>query len=133
MLALLGVETVIDFRVLGSFEVLEDERPLALGGPKQRALLAVLVLRRGEAVSTDRLIDALWGERAPASAVKIVQGYVSNLRKALGEGVLVTRGARLRAATERGQVDLERFEALVAEGRRVLQAGDARAGRERLA
>jgi YVTN family beta-propeller protein len=127
-----GELSVIDFRVLGSFEVLEDQQPLALGGPKQRALLALLLLRRGETVSSDRLIDALWGERAPASAVKIVQGYVSNLRRLLGDGVLVTRGHGYALQTKPGQVDLERFEALVSEGRRLLQTGDARAGRQRL-
>jgi YVTN family beta-propeller protein len=123
---------MIDFQVLGSFEVLEDQRPLALGGPKQRALLALLLLRRGETVSSDRLIDALWGERAPASAVKIVQGYVSNLRRLLGEGVLVTRGHGYVLQTEPGQVDSERFAALVLDGRRLLASGDAGAAAERL-
>ena len=83
---------MIEFRVLGSLEVVEADRPLALGSPRQRALLAVLLVHRGEPVSSDRLIDALWGEQAPASAIKIVQGYVSNLRKVLGDGLLVTRG-----------------------------------------
>ena len=124
--------TVIEFRVLGSFDVLEDERSLALGGPKQRALLVVLVLRRGEAVSTDRLVDELWGEHAPASAAKIVQGYVSHLRRALGDGLLVTRGRGYLLQTARGQVDLDRFDELVAEGRRALQAGDARLASDRL-
>ena len=65
---------------------------MIVGAPKVRALLAVLLLHRGEVVSIDRLIDALWGERAPATAAKTVQVYVSNLRKALGDGLLVTRG-----------------------------------------
>jgi YVTN family beta-propeller protein len=125
-------QIVIEFRVLGSFEVLEDERSLALGGPKQRALLVVLVLRRGEAVSTDRLVDELWGDHAPASAPKIVQGYVSHLRKALGDGFLVTRGRGYLLQTSHGEVDLDRFEALVAEGRRALQAGDPRVASDRL-
>ena len=72
-----------------------------------RALLAVLLLHRGEVVSTDRLIDALWGERAsPTSATKIVQVYVSNLRKALGDGLLVTRGHGYLLQAEPGQVDV---------------------------
>ena len=83
---------MIEFRVLGPLEVVEQDRPLALGSPQQRALLAVLLVHRGEPVSTDRLIDALWGERAPPSAIKIVQGYVSSLRKVLGEGLLVDCG-----------------------------------------
>ena len=61
MVALAGERIVIEFRVLGSFEALEDQRPIALGGPMQRALLAALLLRRGEAVSTDRLIDEFMG------------------------------------------------------------------------
>src|SRR5205085_12611729 len=91
----------------------------------QRALLAVLLVHRGEPVSSDRLIDALWGERAPPSAAKIVQGYVSNLRKVLGEGLLVTRGRAYLLQTEPGQTDLDRFQSLVAEGRRALQEGEA--------
>ena len=71
----------------------------------QRALLAVLLLHRGEVVSTDRLIDELWGERASATAAKTVQVYVSNLRKALGDGLLVTRGHGYVLQAEPGQVD----------------------------
>ena len=93
MVALTGrAQTVIEFRVLGPLEVVEEDRALALGSPQQRLLLAVLLVHRGEPVSSDRLIDELWGEQAPASAIKIVQGYVSNLRKVLGDGLLVTRG-----------------------------------------
>ena len=77
---------MIEFRILGPLEVVENGRPVIVGAPKVRALLAVLLLHRGEVVSTDRLIDALWGERAPATAAKTVQVYVSNLRKALGDG-----------------------------------------------
>ena len=114
---------MIEFRVLGSLEVVEGDRPLALGSPQQRALLAVLLVHRGEPVSSDRLVDALWGEQAPASAVKIVQGYVSNLRRVLGEGLLVTRGHGYLLQAEPGQIDLDRFESLVAEGRRALAGG----------
>jgi hypothetical protein len=65
---------VIESRVLGSLEVVEDDRQVALGSPKQRALLAALLVHRRNAVSSDRLIDELWGERAPPTARKIVQG-----------------------------------------------------------
>jgi YVTN family beta-propeller protein len=123
---------VIEFRILGSLEVVEGDRPLALGSPKQRALLAVLLLHRGEPVSSDRLIDALWGEQAPASAIKIVQGYVSNLRKVLSDGLLVTRGRGYLLQTQPGQIDLDRFESLVAEGQRAVQHGDARTAAARL-
>jgi DNA-binding SARP family transcriptional activator len=67
-----GETSVIEFRILGPLEVVEHGRPLALGGAKQRALLAVLLLHRGEVVSIDRLIDALWGEGASATAAKTV-------------------------------------------------------------
>ncbi len=123
---------MLDIRILGRFEVVEGDRPLALGGPKQRALLAVLLLRRGETVSMDRLIDELWGERAPATAAKTAQVYVSNLRKVLGDGVVVTHGRGYELAIESGQVDLDRFRMLVSQGRGALQAGDARKASGRL-
>jgi DNA-binding SARP family transcriptional activator len=127
-----GTQKVLDFRILGRLEVVEGDRPLVLGGPKQRALLVVLLLHRGETVSTDRLIDELWGERPPATAAKTAQVYVSNLRKVLGDGVVVTRGRGYELAIESGQVDLDRFRVLVSEGRRALQAGDPREARGRL-
>jgi DNA-binding SARP family transcriptional activator len=123
---------VIEFGVLGQLEAVDQDGLLALGGPKQRALLAVLLVHRDQPVSSDRLIDALWGEQAPASAIKIVQGYVSNLRKVLGDGLLVTRGHGYVLETEPGQIDVDRFESLVAEGRRALQEGDAGSAAARL-
>lgn len=97
---------------------------MAVGAPKVRALLAVLLLHRGEVVSTDRLIDALWGEQASDTAVKTVQVYVSNLRKALGDGLLMTRGGGYVLETEPWQVDADRFHSLAADGRLALQSGD---------
>jgi YVTN family beta-propeller protein len=120
-----GPARMIEFRVLGSFEVVDHDGPLALGGPKQRAVLAVLLLHRGEPVSTDRLIDEIWGEQPPASANKIVQGYVSNLRKVPGDGLLVTQGRGYLLVTGPGRSDVDRFDALVARGRRALERGDA--------
>ena len=125
-------EIVLDFRILGPFEVVEGQRVVALGGPRQRALLAILVLRRGEVISSDRLIDQLWGERPPATAVKTLQGYVSHLRKALGNEVLLTRGGGYVLAAEPGQVDAVRFEALVTDARHALANGDAAGARELL-
>ena len=95
-------------------------------------MLAILLLRRGEAVSSDRLIDQLWGERPPATAAKTLQGYVSHLRKALGNEVLFTRGGGYLLAVAPGQVDAERFEAMAADARRALADGDASAARELL-
>ena len=123
---------LVEFRILGPFEVLEHDRPLEVGGPKVRALLAVLLLHRGEVVSTDRLIDALWGEQASGTAAKTVQVYVSGLRKALGDGLLITRGHGYVLQAGGCQVDSDRFEALVAEGRGALQAGDGRGAAELL-
>ena len=123
---------MIEFRVLGSLEVVEGDRALALGSPQQRALLAVLLVHRGQPVSTDCLIDELWGQHAPASAIKIVQGYVSNLRKVFGDGLLVTDGRGYLLQARAGQTDAGRFESLVADGRRALQEGDAREAVARL-
>lgn len=92
--------------------MVDGDRQLVLGGPKQRALLAVLLLRRGETVSMDRLVDELWGERTPATAAKTAQVYVSNLRKVLIDGVVVTHGRGDELAIESGQVDLDRFRML---------------------
>ena len=107
----------VAFRLLGEFEVLADGVPLALGGAKQRALLAILLLERGRAVSTDRLIDLLWSERQPATAQKSVQVYVSGLRKVLGEGRILTRGRGYELVVEDGETDLDVFDLLVRDGR----------------
>jgi len=123
---------LLEFRTLGPFEVLEDGQPLVLGGPRQRALLAILLLHRGEVVSSDRLIDELWGERPPATAVKTLQGYVSRLRRALGEGVLLTERGGYALDVTGASLDAEQFERLVSEARRALRAGDAGRARELL-
>jgi predicted ATPase/DNA-binding SARP family transcriptional activator len=123
---------VIQFRILGPFEAVDQDGRVALGGPRQRALLAVLVLHRGQSVSSDRLTEALWSQRAPPSARKIIQGYVSNLRKVLDDGLLVTRGQAYLLQTHPGQIDLDRFELLVTEGQRAMQDGDAASAAVRL-
>jgi class 3 adenylate cyclase/DNA-binding SARP family transcriptional activator len=113
------------FGILGPFEVADDEgRELALGGPKQRAVLAVLLLHANEVVSSDRLIDELWGEHPPATGTKTLQVYVSNLRKALGEGFLLTRAGGYVLQANLEETDFGRFEVLVAKGRGALRAGD---------
>jgi len=116
----------MDFRILGPLEVLEGGRPVALGGSKQRALLALLLLHANETLSTDRLIDELWGERAPANAAKTVQMQISRLRKALasgaGAGVVVTRERGYELTLDSERLDSQRFERLVAEGRSELAA-----------
>ena len=79
------------FRLLGPLEVTSEGTPLELGGPKQRALLALLLLDAGRAVSTDRLIEALWGEQPPRTAATSLQNFVSQLRKVLGPDRIVTK------------------------------------------
>src|ERR1700730_7165193 len=103
----------MEFGVLGPLAVWEDGRELPLGGAKQRALLGVLLLRANEVVPTAKLVDELWGERPPSTAVKAVQVYVSQLRKALGEGVLETRPTGYVLPLEDAALDSRRFESLL--------------------
>jgi DNA-binding SARP family transcriptional activator len=107
------VKGAVYFRILGPLEVVEGERPLPLGGPRQRALLAILLLRANEVVSTDRLVDQLWGETPPPTAAKAIQVYVSKLRKQLGENRLVTRAPGYVLLADESELDLGRFEQLV--------------------
>jgi DNA-binding SARP family transcriptional activator len=104
---------MLEFRILGPTEAWDDGTQLQLGGPKQRAVLALLLLDAGRVVSTDRLIDLLWGEQPPATAPTSLQNFVSQLRKLLGPDVLTTKppGYRLEIAPE--QLDVERFRRLV--------------------
>jgi peptide/nickel transport system substrate-binding protein len=117
------------FRILGPLEVLDGDRVVALGGLRQRALLAMLVLRANEVVATDRLIDELWGESPPPTARQTVQVYVSQLRRALRadgapDGAIETRTPGYLLHIGAGRLDLDRFEALFAAGRDALAAGD---------
>ena len=115
---------MLQFRILGPLEVMERDAPLSLGGAKQRAVLAILLLHRGEAISSERLIEELWGERPPATAAKTLQGYVFHLRRALGDGLLHTRRAGYELELAPGQLDADEFERLAAEGRAALSGGD---------
>src|SRR3954453_20927420 len=108
----------MEFRLLGPVEVVEHDRVLELGGGRQRALFALLLLHANEVVSADRLIDELWGQAPPTTAGKIVQVYVSRLRKELGDGRLVTRSPGYVLRVDRAELDLARFEQFVAEAGR---------------
>jgi DNA-binding SARP family transcriptional activator len=123
----------MDFRLLGPLEVFEHERPLELGGIKQRSLLAILLLHANELVSTDRLVDQLWGAAPPATAAKSIQVYVSRLRKALGDGRLATRAPGYVLRVEPSELDLARFEQLAGEARRAAPEAAARKLRDALA
>jgi predicted ATPase/DNA-binding SARP family transcriptional activator len=99
----------LDFRVLGPLEVVADDEPLALGGPQQRALLAVLLLNANHVVSRDRMVEAIWGNDPPKSAPNAVQVAVHGLRKVLGRERLETQGAGYRLEVLPGELDLDRL------------------------
>ena len=122
----------MQFRILGPLEVAERDVTRPLGGVKQRAVLAILLLHRGEVLSGERLIEELWGEHAPATAAKVLQAYISRLRKTIGGDVLLTRGRGYVLSPAAGEVDLEEFERLAAEGRAGLAGGDAASAAARL-
>jgi DNA-binding SARP family transcriptional activator/ABC-type branched-subunit amino acid transport system substrate-binding protein len=124
----------MQFRILGPLDVAENGHRIDLGGPRQRALLALLLLNANEVVSRDRLIDELWGEEPPASAVKTLQVHVSRLRGSLngrdgasgpGAGRLETHGHGYLLRVEPGELDADRFRTLLEEAKRDLARGEA--------
>jgi DNA-binding SARP family transcriptional activator len=117
----------VEYRILGPIEVVTAAGPLVLGGPKQRALLGVLLLDAGRAVSTDRLAAALWGDEPPETAVNILQGHVGDLRRLLDRDALLTRPPGYLLQAEDRQIDAGRFERLACEGRRLLTSQPASA------
>jgi len=117
------------FRILGPLAVFADEEPLQVGGPKQRALLALLLLSANRVVSRERLLAELFVELSPDSADHALRNQVSRLRKALSAAGaeparLVARAPGYLLRVEPGELDLEEFERLVADGREALAAGD---------
>jgi len=107
----------MEFLILGPLEVRNGEHSVRLSAAKQRALLGVLLLNANETVSTSRLVDELWGERPPATAEKLVQGYVHALRKELGNDLLQTQPPGYRLSVEPRTLDLIEFERLTEEAR----------------
>ena len=123
----------MDFHILGPIEVLDEGRVVSLGGSRQRALLALMLLHANETLSTDRLIDELWGEDATDGARRTVHVQISRLRKAITpagglrderEGTVVTRERGYELVLDPGRLDAHRFEQLLAEGGRCLEAGE---------
>jgi DNA-binding SARP family transcriptional activator len=116
----------LDFRILGPLEIWEDGVALRVAGDRQRALLAILLLHAGEAVSSDRLMDDLWGDALPTAGATALRVRVSQLRKALHDDgeLLASRAHGYVLRIEPGQLDLHRFERLVGEGERALAGGD---------
>ncbi len=119
-------DPAMELRLLGPFEASRGGRPVALGGPKPRALLALLVLDLGRVVSVDRLVEELWPDTPPETATHAVQVYVSQLRKFLGEA-LARQGPGYVLTLEPDVVDVQRFGRLAAEGHEELLAGNAAA------
>jgi DNA-binding SARP family transcriptional activator len=121
----------MEFRILGPLEVAEHGSRLNVGRGKERSVLAILLLHANEVISSDRLIEELWGDEPPATAVKSVQVYVSRLRKTLAsagsggspDGVLLTRGRGYTLRVEPGQLDAESFEQGLTQAERSLAVG----------
>jgi DNA-binding SARP family transcriptional activator len=108
---------VLEYRILGSIEVLAEDTPIQLGGQKQRALLGLLLLNAGTAVSTDRIVDDLWSKHPPRTAITSLQNFVSQLRRLLGPDALVTKAPGYLLHVRPDQLDARRFERLVLEAR----------------
>src|SRR5436190_1895573 len=125
----------LEIRLLGPVEARMGGRQLPVGRRKARALLALLALNANRVVSTDRLLDALWGERPPPTAPVALYGLVSGLRKLLEQdraGAVVTKAPGYVLELAREQIDVGRFELLAAEGRRALAEGDAESASKKL-
>src|SRR5262245_16506872 len=121
----------MEFRILGPLDVEGAAGQIQLGGGKQRALLALLLLQANEVVPTARLIDALWPDEPPVDAAKALQVHVSRLRRALGpDDVVQTRPGGYSLAVDPGRFDLPRFQAQAARARSLLEAGEPAAARE---
>src|SRR5829696_8149764 len=111
----------LDIRLLGPITAERDGEAVSLGGPRQRAVLARLALVSGQVVTVDRLVDDVWAGDPPATAVNTLQSYVSLLRRALGDPLLLRReGPGYVLAVERDRFDAARFEDRVADARAAL-------------
>jgi predicted ATPase/DNA-binding SARP family transcriptional activator len=129
---------VLEFRLLGAFEVAAGGRTAVVGSPKQRALLAMLVVHLNHVVPLDAIVEELWGERLPASASASVQSLVSRLRRSLSD-LYPEAGSCLRGREpgyllegDPTQVDANRFEKLFARGREAVERGEPEAATEAL-
>jgi predicted ATPase/DNA-binding SARP family transcriptional activator len=113
----------IEFRILGSIAAVGEDGALPLGAPKQRALLAFLLLHANAVVSRDRLIDAVWGTEPPRSAVSSLQVYVHGLRQVLGSERIERHGTGYRLQLDPSELDVARFEQLAERAGSALAAG----------
>jgi DNA-binding SARP family transcriptional activator len=122
----------VEFLILGPVDVVDGGRAVPLPAGKPLALLRALLLNRNRVVSAEALIDELWGDNPPETAAKALQGHISQLRKALGADRVVTKPPGYSLRVGDGELDLDRFEQLVREGRERLAAGDAKAASREL-
>jgi len=114
----------MDYRILGPLEAFDGERQLPLGGARQRAVLALLLLHGNETLTRDVIVDELWGESPPPTAGKVLQNCVSALRKELPADTIRTVSGAYELVLEPDELDRDRFERLLAEGRAALETGD---------
>jgi DNA-binding SARP family transcriptional activator len=114
----------MDYRILGPVEALDGDRRISLGGTRQRAVLAFLLLHGNEPLTRDVIVDELWGEEAPATAAKVLQNCVSALRKELPPDTIRTVSGAYALTLGPDELDRDRFERLHAEGRAALGAGN---------
>jgi predicted ATPase/DNA-binding SARP family transcriptional activator len=128
---LTGSQEDLFFGLLGPLAGWRDGRPLELGTPQQRRVLAHLLLRRNEIVGLDHLVEALWGATPPANAIQAVRTYVSRLRTCFGsdahgeESLLVTHRGGYRLAVRDEEMDVDLFESLALAGHAALEMGAA--------
>jgi DNA-binding SARP family transcriptional activator len=125
--ASVGAGFEVEFRILGPLEVLDGSRVVSLRGQRRRAALAILLLHLNQVVSAERVIDELWGERPPPTALQTVRVFVSQIRKALGSDLVRTLPGGYALDLEPDRLDARRFERLVEEGTAASAVGEARA------
>ncbi len=121
----------VEFRILGPLEIVSGGEPVRIRAAKQRAVLAVLLLHANDVVTYERLLDELWGDRPPATAIKTLQVYVAALRKALGAQRIDRRGRGYVLRVEAGELDSSRFELLLEEARQYREDGATEEAAER--
>ncbi|RZQ62312.1 AfsR/SARP family transcriptional regulator [Amycolatopsis suaedae] len=120
------------FQLLGPVEVRDDDTPVPIGGPRAKAVLVSLLLRAGEVVPFEALLDSVWDHEPPRSALATLHVYVSRLRARLPWARIVTEVGSYRFDVDPMQVDVDRFHRLVRRGRDSVAAGDLTGGRETL-
>ena len=123
----------VEFRILGPLQALVDGEPASLGGRQQRAVLAILLTQANQTVPVDRLIDDVWDDSPPETAANLLQGYVSQLRKALGKEAIATRGRGYAVVVPSGGLDLHSFEQRAEAGMVERSTGSAERASEELA